>query len=37
MNDLVDRLAVEASHNPSAVDKPAPVFGGEEQGTLFGG
>jgi ribonuclease HI len=37
MNDRVDQLAVEASHNPSAVDRPAPVFGGEEQGTLFGG
>ena len=37
MNDLVDRLAVDASHDPSAVDRPAPVFGGEEQGTLFGG
>jgi ribonuclease HI len=37
MNDLVDRLAVEASHDASLVDRPAPVFGGEEQGTLFGG
>lgn len=37
MNDLVDRLAVEASHDPTAVEKAAPFFGGEEQGSLFGG
>ena len=36
MNDLVDRLAVEASHDPSAF-QPAPVWPGEEQGSLFGG
>jgi ribonuclease HI len=37
MNDLVDGLAVAASHDPSLAGAPAPVFGGEEQGTLFGG
>ncbi len=37
MNDLVDQLAVAASHDPTAVGRPAPVFGGEEQGSLFGG
>ena len=35
--DLVDGLAVAASHDPSLVGPPPPVFDGEEQGTLFGG